>query len=148
MDDGSSPEITLLIPFIFFNVPYRSIYVSYHYRSTPRTDACDFKDLKPFSAHRSTTMASSLLMCKSASSRQRLSRWATAAPLSRHFGQMYTTGSVATCTTERPPIRKYWRGQHKMSGNTSKTCPPLRPHGSSSQHGTKSPSMEEVRQLR
>lgn len=28
MDDGSSPEITLLIPFIFFNIPYRSIYVS------------------------------------------------------------------------------------------------------------------------
>ncbi|KAF7643663.1 hypothetical protein LDENG_00235640 [Lucifuga dentata] len=28
MDDGSSPEITLLIPFIFFNVPYRSIYVN------------------------------------------------------------------------------------------------------------------------
>lgn len=27
MDDGSSPEITLLVPFIFFNVPYRSIYV-------------------------------------------------------------------------------------------------------------------------
>lgn len=30
MDDGSSPEIPLLIPFIFFNVPYRSIYVSLH----------------------------------------------------------------------------------------------------------------------
>ncbi|KAL4608607.1 alpha-tectorin [Arapaima gigas] len=28
MDDGSSPEITLLIPFIFFNVPYRSIFVN------------------------------------------------------------------------------------------------------------------------
>lgn len=28
MDDGSSPEIPLLIPFIFFNVPYRSLYVS------------------------------------------------------------------------------------------------------------------------
>lgn len=28
MDDGSSPEITLIIHFIFFNVPYRSIYVS------------------------------------------------------------------------------------------------------------------------
>lgn len=28
MDDGSSPEITLSIPFIFFNSPYRSIYVS------------------------------------------------------------------------------------------------------------------------
>ncbi|XP_026225589.1 alpha-tectorin [Anabas testudineus] len=28
MDDGSSPEIALLIPFIFFNVPYRSIYVN------------------------------------------------------------------------------------------------------------------------
>uniref|UniRef100_A0A3Q2CMV0 Tectorin alpha n=1 Tax=Cyprinodon variegatus TaxID=28743 RepID=A0A3Q2CMV0_CYPVA len=28
MDDGSSPEIPLLIPFIFFNVPYRSIYVN------------------------------------------------------------------------------------------------------------------------
>ncbi|GLD46411.1 alpha-tectorin [Lates japonicus] len=28
MDDGSSPEIVLLIPFIFFNVPYRSIYVN------------------------------------------------------------------------------------------------------------------------
>lgn len=27
MDDGSSPEVTLLIPFIFFNVPYRSVYV-------------------------------------------------------------------------------------------------------------------------
>ncbi|XP_049448994.1 alpha-tectorin [Epinephelus fuscoguttatus] len=28
MDDGSSAEITLLIPFIFFNIPYRSIYVN------------------------------------------------------------------------------------------------------------------------
>ncbi|KAM8834963.1 alpha-tectorin [Synchiropus picturatus] len=28
MDDGSSPEITLLIPFVFFNIPYRSIYVN------------------------------------------------------------------------------------------------------------------------
>lgn len=28
MDDGSSPEVVLLIPFIFFNIPYRSIYVS------------------------------------------------------------------------------------------------------------------------
>jgi len=28
MDDGSSPEIQLLIPFIFFNLPYRSLYVS------------------------------------------------------------------------------------------------------------------------
>lgn len=28
MDDGSSTEVTLLIPFIFFNVPYRSLYVS------------------------------------------------------------------------------------------------------------------------
>ena len=28
MDDGSSPEISLLIPFVFFNIPYRSIYVS------------------------------------------------------------------------------------------------------------------------
>ncbi|MEQ2174441.1 hypothetical protein GOODEAATRI_008044, partial [Goodea atripinnis] len=28
MDDGSSAEIPLLIPFIFFNVPYRSIYVN------------------------------------------------------------------------------------------------------------------------
>lgn len=28
MDDGSSPENILLIQFIFFNVPYRSIYVS------------------------------------------------------------------------------------------------------------------------
>lgn len=28
MDDGSSPEIPLLIPFIFFSVPYRSLYVS------------------------------------------------------------------------------------------------------------------------
>ncbi|XP_028323355.1 alpha-tectorin isoform X2 [Gouania willdenowi] len=28
MDDGSSPEIPLLIPFIFFNLPYRSIYVN------------------------------------------------------------------------------------------------------------------------
>lgn len=30
MDDGSSPEITLSIQFIFFNSPYRSIYVSIH----------------------------------------------------------------------------------------------------------------------
>ncbi|XP_047199382.1 alpha-tectorin [Hippoglossus stenolepis] len=28
MDDGSSPEISLLIPFVFFNIPYRSIYVN------------------------------------------------------------------------------------------------------------------------
>ncbi|KAM6907349.1 alpha-tectorin [Xenentodon cancila] len=28
MDDGSSTEVPLLIPFIFFNVPYRSIYVN------------------------------------------------------------------------------------------------------------------------
>ncbi len=28
MDDGSSPEIQILTPFIFFNVPYRSLYVS------------------------------------------------------------------------------------------------------------------------
>ncbi|KAM4544548.1 alpha-tectorin isoform 1-T1 [Odontesthes bonariensis] len=28
MDDGSSPEIALLVPFFFFNVPYRSIYVN------------------------------------------------------------------------------------------------------------------------
>lgn len=33
MDDGSSPEITLLIPFIFFNIPYRSIYVSPEFHS-------------------------------------------------------------------------------------------------------------------
>lgn len=41
MDDGSSPEITLLIPFIFFNIPYRSIYVSldqdsHHYCTEPQ----------------------------------------------------------------------------------------------------------------
>lgn len=30
MDDGSSPEITMLIHFIYFNVPYRSIYVRLH----------------------------------------------------------------------------------------------------------------------
>ncbi|XP_061754985.1 alpha-tectorin [Nerophis ophidion] len=28
MDDGSSPEIPLLIPFIFFSIPYRTIYVN------------------------------------------------------------------------------------------------------------------------
>ncbi|TKS83231.1 Alpha-tectorin Precursor [Collichthys lucidus] len=28
MDDGSSPEITMLIHFIYFNVPYRSLYVN------------------------------------------------------------------------------------------------------------------------
>uniref|UniRef100_A0AAY4DVV8 NIDO domain-containing protein n=1 Tax=Denticeps clupeoides TaxID=299321 RepID=A0AAY4DVV8_9TELE len=28
MDDGSSPEISLLIPFVFFTIPYRTIYVS------------------------------------------------------------------------------------------------------------------------
>lgn len=28
MDDGSSTEIIILMPFIFFNNPYRSIYVS------------------------------------------------------------------------------------------------------------------------
>ncbi|XP_055082658.1 alpha-tectorin [Periophthalmus magnuspinnatus] len=28
MDDGSSPEITLLIPFVFFNIPYRTAYVN------------------------------------------------------------------------------------------------------------------------
>ncbi|XP_062341282.1 alpha-tectorin [Osmerus eperlanus] len=28
MDDGSSTEIVLLMPFVFFNVPYRSIYVN------------------------------------------------------------------------------------------------------------------------
>lgn len=28
MDDGSSPEVILLIHFVFFNIPYRSIYVS------------------------------------------------------------------------------------------------------------------------
>lgn len=30
MDDGSSAEITLLIQFYFFSVPYRTIYVSFH----------------------------------------------------------------------------------------------------------------------
>lgn len=35
MDDGSSPEITVLIHFIFFNVPYRSIYVSLDQSSQP-----------------------------------------------------------------------------------------------------------------
>ena len=30
MDDGSSTEIIILMPFIFFNNPYRSIYVSSH----------------------------------------------------------------------------------------------------------------------
>uniref|UniRef100_A0AAY4DW95 Tectorin alpha n=1 Tax=Denticeps clupeoides TaxID=299321 RepID=A0AAY4DW95_9TELE len=28
MDDGSSPEISLLIPFVFFTIPYRTIYVN------------------------------------------------------------------------------------------------------------------------
>lgn len=28
MDDGSSPEISLTLQYVFFNVPYRSIYVS------------------------------------------------------------------------------------------------------------------------
>lgn len=28
MDDGSSPEIPILIPFIYFAIPYRSLYVS------------------------------------------------------------------------------------------------------------------------
>ncbi|XP_052447930.1 alpha-tectorin [Carassius gibelio] len=28
MDDGSSPEISLLISFIFFNIPYRSLYIN------------------------------------------------------------------------------------------------------------------------
>uniref|UniRef100_A0A3B3QDX7 Tectorin alpha n=1 Tax=Paramormyrops kingsleyae TaxID=1676925 RepID=A0A3B3QDX7_9TELE len=28
MDDGSSPEVNLLLPFIFFSVPYRSIFVN------------------------------------------------------------------------------------------------------------------------
>ena len=28
MDDGSSAEVVLLLPFVFFNAPYRSIYVS------------------------------------------------------------------------------------------------------------------------
>ncbi|XP_019725167.1 alpha-tectorin isoform X1 [Hippocampus comes] len=28
MDDGSSPEIPLLVPFIFFSIPYRTIYVN------------------------------------------------------------------------------------------------------------------------
>lgn len=33
MDDGSSPEITLTIQFVFFSVPYRSIYVSLQTKS-------------------------------------------------------------------------------------------------------------------
>ena len=28
MDDGSSAEVVLFLPFVFFNAPYRSIYVS------------------------------------------------------------------------------------------------------------------------
>lgn len=28
VDDGSSPEIKISVPFIFFGAPYRSIYVS------------------------------------------------------------------------------------------------------------------------
>lgn len=28
VDDGSSPEIKLSIPFIFFGVPYKTVYVS------------------------------------------------------------------------------------------------------------------------
>lgn len=33
MDDGSSPEIIVLVPFVFFNIPYRSIYVSLEHNS-------------------------------------------------------------------------------------------------------------------
>lgn len=36
MDDGSSPEITLTIQFVFFSVPYRSIYVSLQTKSAIR----------------------------------------------------------------------------------------------------------------
>lgn len=48
MDDGSSPEITLLIHFIFFNIPYRTIYVSPDQSS--QTLTIEHKALKRFIA--------------------------------------------------------------------------------------------------
>lgn len=41
MDDGSSPEITLNMPFVFFSVPYRFIYVSIDQTKTIKIINCD-----------------------------------------------------------------------------------------------------------
>ncbi|CAB1442082.1 unnamed protein product [Pleuronectes platessa] len=97
MDDGSSPEISLLIPFVFFNIPYRSIYVN-----------------------NNGVISFNVQMC--------------------------TTASAEMSITENPPSEKYWKGQRKMSGSTSRMCPPSPLPGSLLQHGTRSPSMEEARQ--
>lgn len=100
------------------------------------------------SVHRSTTMVWSPSTSRSASSHQRLFPWATADHSSLHFGQMCTMASVEMSTTERALNQKYWKGRRKMSGSTSKTCPPSLLPGPLLQHGTKSPSMEEARQPR
>lgn len=66
MDDGSSPEITLTIQFVFFSVPYRSIYVSlknqiYYSSAIHTVFSTNFHSTflitdSVFPVHRSTTM--------------------------------------------------------------------------------------------
>lgn len=82
MDDGSSPEITLTIQFVFFSVPYRSIYVTLQTKSTIRARFTLFFSThfhptflitgSVFTVRRSTTMVWSPSTCRSASSHQRL----------------------------------------------------------------------------
>lgn len=151
MDDGSSPEVTLTIQFIFFSAPYRTIYVSLGWKlgQNSRVFPKQTNKKEPVSSvHRSTTTAWSPSTCRSASSRQRLFLWATAGHSSLHFGLMCTTVSAEMCTTENLLNRKSWKGQHKMSGSTSKACPASPRRGRSFQRGTRSLSTEEARRPR
>lgn len=152
MDDGSSPEISLTLQYVFFNVPYRSIYVSssnINSSSIYYSSEVQQKFLNSiFPTYRSTTMVWSPSTCKSASLHLKHFHWATVGPSSLHCGLMCTTASVAMSITGNLTNQTYWRGQHKMSGSTLKTCPTSQLHGSLFQRGTKSPSTEEVKQPR
>lgn len=149
MDDGSSPEISLTLQYVFFNVPYRSIYVSSSYIGSLSTVVRIPAKVSLFHLfHRSTTMVWSPSTCRSASLHRKHFHWATVGPSLLLCGLMCTMASVGMSITGNLTNQTYWRGQHKMSGSTLKTCLTSRLRGSLFQHGTKSPSTEEVKQPR
>lgn len=150
MDDGSSPEISLTMQFVFFNVPYRSIYVSFS-NMFVRLELSQLQQKflnSIFPTYRSTTMVWSPSTCRSASSHQKPFHWATVGPSLLRCGPMCTMASVVMSITGNLVNQTYWREQRKMSGSTLKTCPTSQLLGSFFQHGTKSPSTEEVKQPR